>query len=57
MNHFLQGMSKKLGPKKLAVVITSGAGWHQSDDLIVPENIILYHLPPYSPELNPIEQI
>ena len=34
-----------------------GAGWHQSNDLDVPENVSLVILPAYSPELNPIERI
>jgi hypothetical protein len=30
-----------------------GAGWHRLGDRpVVPENISLLHLPPYSPELN-----
>ena len=35
-----------------------GAGWHQvGDRLRVPNNIALLHLPPYSPELNPVENV
>ena len=35
-----------------------GAGWHQvGDRLRVPDNIGLLHLPPYSPELNPVENV
>lgn len=33
------------------------AGWHDSNDLVVPENVVLLPLPAYSPELNPIERI
>ena len=33
------------------------AGWHKSKSLEVPENIRVYFLPPYSPELNPVEHI
>ena len=33
-----------------------GAGWHRpSERLIVPSNITLLTLPPYSPELSPVE--
>ena len=32
-----------------------GAGSHRAKDLQIPENISLIHLPPYSPELNPVE--
>jgi len=41
-----------------AVLTVDGAGWHQlGDKLDVPSNITLLHLPPYSPELNPVENI
>ena len=31
------------------------AGWHVSKSLAVPDSITILLLPPYSPELNPIE--
>ena len=35
-----------------------GAGWHQPGErLIVPDNITLLSLPPYAPELNPMENV
>ena len=34
-----------------------GAAWHKSAGLELPENIVLFHIPPYTPEMNPIEQI
>jgi len=41
-----------------ALVVLDGAGWHQNGGrLKVPENISLLHLPPYSPELNPVENV
>ena len=33
------------------------AGWHLAKALKVPENLTLLHLPPYSPELNPVERV
>jgi len=40
------------------VVVWDGAGVHQKEQLDgLPENIHLVVLPPYSPELNPIEQL
>ncbi len=39
------------------IMILDGAGWHTSKLLEIPENIKLLHLPPYSPELNPVEHI
>jgi transposase len=33
------------------------AGWHGSGALILPDNIALVPLPPYAPELNPVERV
>ena len=42
----------------LAEVVLDGAGWHQTGGrLVVPANLALLHLPPYSPELNPVENV
>jgi hypothetical protein len=40
-----------------AAVILDRAGWHRSQGLVVPGNITLLELPPYSPELNPVARI
>jgi transposase len=41
-----------------AALVLDGAGWHQpGDKLKVPDNISLLQLPPYCPELNPVENI
>lgn len=40
-----------------AVVIIDGAGWHTYDTAAEFKNLTLIKLPPYSPELNPIEQV
>jgi len=40
------------------VLVCDGAGWHRTGGrLRVPENITLLRLPPYSPELNPVENV
>jgi transposase len=39
------------------VLIMDRAGWHTAKNLIVPRNITLHWLPPYSPELNPVEHL
>ncbi len=45
-------------PGAHAVVTLDGAGWHQQGSrLNVPDNIGLLLLPPYSPGLNPQENI
>ena len=38
-------------------MILDAAGWHRSQGLVVPGNITLLALPPYSPELNPVERV
>ena len=38
-------------------MVVDGASSHRSKDLVIPENKALIRLPPYSPELNPAEQI
>ena len=40
-----------------AAMIWDGAGFHRANDLKVPANITLIPLPPYSPELNGIENL
>lgn len=39
------------------IVVIDGAGWHKSEELKIPKNITLIKLPPYSPELNPMERV
>lgn len=46
-----------LGPKRRAVVVLDGAGWHTAGDLVVPEGVHLVKLPAYSPELQPAERL
>ena len=38
-------------------MVLDGAGWHTSGLLTVPQNMRLVSLPPYAPELNPVEHI
>ena len=56
MNVFLSELSKQLG-NDYALLCLDNAPWHKSKDLIIPENIRLYYLPPRTPEMNPIEQL
>lgn len=39
------------------VMVMDQAGWHIAGDLVVPDNMRLVYLPPYSPELNPAEHL
>ena len=58
MNLHLREISAKVAPGAHAVLVCDGAGWHQKGKkLVVPDNITLLRLPPYSPELNPMENV
>src|SRR6202035_186661 len=57
MNHHLSEISSQVAADAHAVVILDRAGWHRSQGLVVPGNITLLELPPYSPELTPVERI
>ncbi len=53
----LTEISRTVAPAAHAILVLDGAGWHGAGTLEVPNNITLLHLPPYSPELNPIENV
>ena len=44
-------------PNDNIVMVLDGAGWHKSQSMPIPDNIRLLPLPPYSPELNPVEHL
>ena len=55
INIFLEQMSQYLGIRK-AFLVMDCASWHKSKNLKVPKNIEIIYLPPYSPDLNPVER-
>ena len=57
MNLHLAEISAQVAADAHAVVILDQAGWHGARALRVPHNITLLPLPPYSPELNPVENL
>ena len=58
MNLHLKEIAREVSPNAHAVLVLDGAGWHQTGgELKVPANISLLHLPPYAPELNPVENL
>jgi len=58
MNAHLAEISTQVAPGAHAVLLLDRAGWHQSGErLRAPKNISLLNLPPYAPELNPMENI
>ena len=54
---FLQEMSRQIERNVHVVLIWDRAGFHSPHAVHVPENITLMPLPPYSPELNPTENL
>ena len=58
MTRHLAEIATQVSPGAHAVLVCDGAGWHQtSERLIVPHTITLLRLPPYAPELNPVENV
>ena len=57
MNDHLAEISRTVAPNAHAVLVLDGAGWHGGHALVVPGNVSLVVLPPYSPELNPVENV
>lgn len=57
MNAHLAEISRHVATGAHALLVLDGAGWHGSRNLVVPGNITLMPLPPYSPELNPVENL
>ncbi len=57
MTEHLAQISRTTEKGRYAIVVMDGAGWH-TDDIANPfNNLSIIKLPPYSPELNPIEQV
>ena len=57
MNEFLRRFAATLARDEHALMVLDGAGWHTSHMLAVPANVTLLCLPPYSPELKPVERV
>ena len=57
MNLHLAEIATQVAPGAIAALLLDQAGWHISNKLVVPANIVIVHLPPKCPELNPTENI
>lgn len=57
MDGFLAQFARTLPDDLHAVMVLHGAGWHDERALQIPANLTLVPLPPYAPELNPVERI
>jgi transposase len=57
MQQFLDQFAATIDEDEHVALILDQAGWHGAEALRVPANITLIPLPPYSPELNPVEWV
>ena len=56
MSIFLAEVARR-HPEEFILMFLDGAGRHRANDLSAPDNMRLEALPPYSPQLNPVEHI
>ena len=57
MQVFVGEFAKTIKPDEHVALCIDGAGWHNACDLKFPDNITPMRLPPYAPEVNPIERV
>ncbi len=57
MNAFFEQFNAEVSHNIHVVMIWDQAGFHISKKLKVPKNVTIVLLPPYSPELNPVENL
>ena len=55
-DYFLGELSMRYSNEHVALIV-DGAASHRTDSITIPDNITLIALPPYSPQLNPIENL
>lgn len=56
MNVYLRELSQAY-PNDSILLAMDGASWHRANGVQIPSNIQILIIPPYTPEMNPIEQI
>lgn len=57
MSEHLRMIAEEAGDDTHVVLVLDGAGWHKANGLVVPDSMTLLFLPPYSPELMPMERV
>lgn len=57
MQIHLDQISSHVSEGSIGLILMDRASWHTTEALVIPSNILLMPLPPYSPELNPMEQV
>ena len=57
MQALIDELASQLPADRHAVLVMDRAGWHIARDLDWPDTVTPLHLPPYSPQLDPIERV
>jgi len=57
VNVFFKQFTKEVCNDVHVLMLWDKAGFHSSKELRIPDNVTVVHLPPYSPELNPVENL
>ena len=59
MNVVFETLAKEVevSNKKMILLVPERARWHMSNKVCLPPGMIVEHLPPYSPELQPAERL
>ncbi len=57
VNRHLLEISAAVSDGRHALLVLDGAGWYRPGDADRPENVSVLQLPPYSPEINPVETV
>ena len=57
VNAFFEQFAAEVSPEVHVVMVWDQAGFHTSKKLNTPANVTIVPLPPYPPELNPIENL
>ena len=57
MTQHLAEIARHVDADAHAILMMDQAGWHMSNNLVLPENITILPIPPKSPELNPVENL
>lgn len=56
MSVFVNNLSEEY-PHDTIILVVDNATWHTTKKLTIPDNIVLFFIPPATPEMNPIEQL
>jgi len=57
INAFFEQFTQEVSPDVHVVMLWDQAGFHTAKAVTIPENVTVVALPPYSPELNPVENL